>query len=170
MTLRTRLLVLLFLVSNGLTLGATPPPAHDHFRVAIYIPVSVVDKMKDPAWLQKSWDEISSQLKVDKVYIESYRSGNLADDALLQSVKRFFVAHGVAVAGGIAFTAEESNQFRSFCYTDPKDREYHQARQPSSPRGTSTRSSSTTSSSSRPSTPPTSRRRATAAGRSSAST
>jgi len=123
-TLRIRLLVLLFLVSNCLTLGATPPPEHDHFRVAIYIPVFVVDKMKDPVWLQKSWDEISSQLKVDKVYIESYRSGDLADDALLQSVKHFFVAHGVAVAGGIAFTAQESNQFQSFCYTDPKDRAY----------------------------------------------
>jgi hypothetical protein len=123
-TLRTRLLVLLFLVSSSLTLGATPPPEHDHFRVAIYIPVFVVDKMKDPAWLQKSWDEISSQLKVDKVYIESYRSGNLADDALLQNVKHFFAAHGVAVAGGIAFTADESNQFRSFSYTDPKDRAY----------------------------------------------
>jgi len=123
-TLRTRLLVLLFLMSSCITLGATPPPEHDHFRVAIYIPVFVVDKMKDPAWLQKSWDEISSQLKVDKVYIESYRSGDLADDALLRSVKHFFVAHGVAVAGGIAFTAQESNQFQSFCYTDAKDRAY----------------------------------------------
>jgi len=111
-------------MSSCVTLGATPPPEHDHFRVAIYIPVFVVDKMKDPAWLQKSWDEISSQLKVDKVYIESYRSGDLADDALLQSVKHFFVAHGVAVAGGIAFTAQESNQFQSFCYTDAKDRAY----------------------------------------------
>jgi len=118
------LLVLLFLVSNCLTLNAAPPPEHDHFRVAIYIPVSVVDKMKDPAWLQQSWGEISSQLKVDKVYIESYRSGDLADDALLQNVKHFFAAHGVAVAGGIAFTAQESNQFQSFCYTDPKDRAY----------------------------------------------
>jgi hypothetical protein len=123
-TLRIRLLVLFVLVSSCLTLRAAPPPEHDHFRVAIYIPVFVVDKMKDPAWLQKSWDEISSQLKVDKVYIESYRSGDLADDALLQSVKHFFVAHGVAVAGGIAFTAQESNQFQSFCYTDAKDREY----------------------------------------------
>ena len=90
MTLRLRLLVLFFLMSSCITLGATPPPEHEHFRVAIYIPVFVVDKMKDPAWLQKSWDDISSQLKVDKVYIESYRSGDLADDALLQSVKKFF--------------------------------------------------------------------------------
>ncbi len=80
--------------------------------------------MKDSAYLQKSWDEIASQVAVDKVYIESYRSGVLADDALLESVKRFFAAHGVQVAGGIAFTAASSGQFASFCYTDPKDRAY----------------------------------------------
>ena len=124
MTLRIRLLLLFFLVPNCFALGATPPPDHNHFRVAIYIPVNVVEKMKDPAWLQQSWDEISSQVKVDKVYVESYRSGVLADDELLETVKRFFVAHGVSVAGGIAFTAAESRQFLSFSYTDPKDRAY----------------------------------------------
>ncbi len=61
--------------------------------------------MKDPAYLQKSWDDLSSQVKVDKVYIESYRSGVIADDALLETVKAFFAAHGVEAAGGIAYAA-----------------------------------------------------------------
>ena len=74
---------------------AAAPPAHDQFRVAVYIPVFVVQKMKDSAYLQKSWDDLSSQVKVDKVYIETYRSGTIADDALLESVKAFFVSHGV---------------------------------------------------------------------------
>jgi hypothetical protein len=107
--------------------------AHENFRVAIYIPVAVVEHMKDPAWLQNSWDQISSQVKVDKVYIESYRSGVMADDALLETVKSFFAAHGVKVAGGIAFAAGgdtagsetvEVGQFASFSYTDPKSRAY----------------------------------------------
>jgi len=91
--------------------------------------------MKDPEWLQRSWDEISSQVHVDKVYIESYRSGTLADDGLLETVKNFFVSRGVQVAGGIAYAAggdmagfESSEgsdgQFVSFCYTDPKARDY----------------------------------------------
>ena len=91
--------------------------------------------MKDPAWLEKSWNEISTQVRVDKVYIESYRSGVLADGALLETVKSFFAAHGVQVAGGIAFAAGgdsagfqpnevESGQFVSFSYTDPKQRAY----------------------------------------------
>jgi hypothetical protein len=132
---RTRFLML-FLFAPGLSsLAAAPPPAHDQFRVAVYIPVGVVEQMKDPAYLQKSWDEISSQVKVDKVYIETYRSGIIADEVLLESVKSFFTTRGVAVAGGIAYAAGgdtagftanevESGQFISFCYTDPKQRAF----------------------------------------------
>jgi hypothetical protein len=91
--------------------------------------------MKDPAWMQSSWEDISSQVRVDKVYIETYRSGTLADGALLETVKSFFTARGVQVAGGIAYAAggdmagfESSEgsdgQFISFCYTNPKERDY----------------------------------------------
>jgi hypothetical protein len=79
--------------------------------------------MKDPGYLQSSWETISGQVKVDKVYLETYRSGRTADDQLLEAVKAFFVGHGVEVAGGIGLTVMESNNFQSFCYTDPKDRE-----------------------------------------------
>ena len=63
-------------------------------------------------------------MKVDKVYLETYRSGRTADDQLLDQVKAFFVNRGVEVAGGIGLTVMESNNFQSFCYTDPKDREF----------------------------------------------
>ena len=133
MSLRLRLLILLCLACPVFA-GATAP-AHDQFRVAVYIPVGQVERMKDPAYLESSWNAINSQVKVDKVYIETYRSGTLADDALLETVKAFFTAHGVQVAGGIAYAAggdlagfESSEgsdgQFVSFCYTDPKSRDY----------------------------------------------
>jgi hypothetical protein len=80
--------------------------------------------MKDPSYLQNSWETISGQVKVDKVYLETYRSGRIADDQLLEAVKSFFAVHGVEVAGGIGLTVMESNNFQSFCYTDPKDREF----------------------------------------------
>ena len=97
---------------------------YKNFRVAVYIPVAVVKQMQDPQWLQSSWDTISRQVKVDKVYIETYRSRQIADEQLIEQVKKFFSEHGVQVAGGIAFTGNEARQFESFCYTDPQDREY----------------------------------------------
>ncbi len=145
MLVRSRMLMLSFFAFLCLVPGnassQAAPPAHDQFRVAIYIPVGVVERMQDPAWLQHSWEQISSQVHVDKVYIESYRSGLLATDAQLQTVKAFFKAHGVQVAGGIAFVASGDNAgrvtpvpkmpheddlgfFGTFSYTDPADRAY----------------------------------------------
>jgi hypothetical protein len=109
-----------------------PAPAHPNFKVAVYIPVFQVEQMIDPAYLESSWKEISSQVRVDKVYIESYRSGTLADGTLLEQVKAFFKARGVETAGGIAFVAggdmagsdATPGQFVSFTYTDSKQRAY----------------------------------------------
>ncbi|MDE3201884.1 MAG: hypothetical protein KGN79_13295 [Acidobacteriota bacterium] len=138
MSARFRLLLPILIALSCLRLSAAPP-AHDQFHVAVYIPVGAVEQMKDPAWLESSWKQISSQVKVDKVYIETYRSGLIADDALIERVKKFFLNQGVEVAGGIAYVGGGDNagrvgnfketqkvepgQFISLCYTDPAQRD-----------------------------------------------
>jgi len=97
---------------------------YTNFDVAIYIPVGAVQSFAEPGKLQADWDHISRQLKVDKVYIEVQRDRNLAGDALLESVKEFFLERGVRVAGGMALSDGGHGQFRSFCYTDPNDRAF----------------------------------------------
>jgi hypothetical protein len=98
---------------------------YTNFDVAIYIPVAVVRTFEHPEKLSNDWQRISSQLKVDKVYIEVQRNRLLAGDELLEQVKKFFLDRGVRVAGGMALSDEGGGgQFRSFCYTDPKDREF----------------------------------------------
>jgi hypothetical protein len=97
---------------------------YQNFGVAVYIPVRVVNTFADPKVLQSQWDILSGQVKVDKVYIEVQRDGILATDKLLDDVKQFFVSRGVQVAGGSAFTGAESEQFRSFSYTNPEDRAF----------------------------------------------
>ena len=98
---------------------------YTNFVVSIYIPVGVVRNLDDPATLSNQWNRISRQLKVDKVYIEVQRDRNLASDETLEHVKKFFVDHGVKVAGGMAASdGSIGGQFKTFCYTDPKDREF----------------------------------------------
>jgi hypothetical protein len=97
---------------------------YQNFKVAVYIPVTIVKTFADPKVLQSEWDLISSQVKVDKVYIEVHRDRILADDQLLENVKAFFLAHGVQVAAGSAFSDMEADQFKSFCYTNPADRDF----------------------------------------------
>ena len=98
---------------------------YTNFNVAIYIPVNVVQSFEQPNKLADDWNVISSQLKVDKVYIEVQRDRRLASDELLESVKKFFIDHHVEVAGGMALSdGSIGGQFKSFCYTDPEDRAF----------------------------------------------
>ncbi len=98
-----------------------------NFDVAIYIPVGIVRSFENPQKLQGDWDRISAQLKVDKVYIEVQRNRDLASDELLERVKKFFLDHGVRVAGGMALSDGGFGQFKSFCYTEPAGPAIHPA-------------------------------------------
>ena len=55
---------------------------YDNFKVSIYTRAYEVQNMTDPAWLDSTWNIISSQMKVDKIYLETHRDLNIvkADD------------------------------------------------------------------------------------------
>jgi len=104
-------------------LAAVPALAgHKNFKVSVYVRAYEVEKMKDTAWLESSWKTISSQLDVDKIYLETHRDMLLVDDATLEKAKAFFLKQGLEVAGGITYTISEPNDFETFSYSDPKDR------------------------------------------------
>ena len=110
----------------GLVLSAIACAAgqYQNFETAVYIPVGVVRRLADPAVRQREWDLISRQVKIDKVYIESERDRLIADEQTLEDLKKFFTDHGVKAAGGITFSDNSHDQFQSFCYTNPQDREF----------------------------------------------
>jgi hypothetical protein len=119
------------LILSALCALPAAPAAHagqyTNFDVSIYIPVSVVRNLDDPATLSNQWDRLSRQLKVDKVYLEVQRDRTLAGDATLEREKQFFLARGVKVAGGMAASdGSIGGQFKTFCYTDPADRAFLQ--------------------------------------------
>ena len=83
---------------------------YENFKVSIYTRAYEVQSMTDPAWLDSTWNIISSQMKVDKIYLETHRDLNIvkADD-----MKRI---------GGITYTISEANNFQTFCYKNPEER------------------------------------------------
>lgn len=92
------------------------------FKVSIYTRAYEVEKMKDLHWLDSTWSIISSQLTVDKIYLETHRDLLIVPDKTLEQAKRYFEKQGIEVAGGITYTINESNNFETFAYSDPKDR------------------------------------------------
>ena len=95
---------------------------YKNFKVAIYTRAYEVQKMTDPEWLKSTWDVISNQVKVDKIYLETHRDLLIIKKDEMQKIIKFFKDQGIEVAGGITYTIDESNSFETFCYTDPKER------------------------------------------------
>ena len=86
---------ILNLVLFGLLLLPVASQAkHKNFTVSVYVRAYEVDKMKDTQWLESSWKIISSQLDVDKIYLETHRDMLLVDDATLEKAKKFFEKQG----------------------------------------------------------------------------
>ena len=96
--------------------------AYESFKVSIYVRAYEVDKMKDIHWLDSTWNVISQQLEVDKIYLETHRDLPVVEDATLEQAKKFFHDRGIETAGGITYTINEANSFETFCYSNPEHR------------------------------------------------
>ncbi len=113
----TLLLLVLFMVPQ-----LNAQNKYNNFEVSVYTRAYEVQKMEDPEWLESTWKTISSQLDVDKIYLETHRDKHIVDKETMQQAIAFFEEHGIEVQGGITYTIDESNDFETYCYTKPGHR------------------------------------------------
>jgi hypothetical protein len=93
------------------------------FDVAIYCRAADVRRMADLDWLEVNWDMLCRYLRIDKVYLETFRSSMMVSRETMLEAKRFFEDRGVKVSGGITTTVHDGFPFRTFCYTDEEQRQ-----------------------------------------------
>ncbi len=115
---RTLLAILLSILLVSLSYAQ----GYENFKVAVYCRAYEVEKMNDLNWLENVWDELSMQVNVDKVYLETHRDLLIVEEKTLEAAIQFFREKGIEVAGGITYTIDESNSFETFCYTNPDHR------------------------------------------------
>lgn len=99
---------------------------YNNFDVAIYCTVNNLNSINDMHKFEKSFRLIEKNVHVDKVYLETYRSGEYIKKDKLLALKEFFEKRNIKVSGGI--TATDSNNedeygFRSMCYTNELHRD-----------------------------------------------
>lgn len=99
-----------------------PADNYKNFKVAVYARAYEVQKMDSLPWLEPIWNEISQQVHVDKIYLETHRDLLLVNEKTLLAAKKFFEKRGITVAGGITLTVNEGNRFETFCYSNPEHR------------------------------------------------
>ncbi len=59
---------------------------YDNFEVSVYARSYEVRQMDDLKWLEPIWDMISSQVHVDKIYLETHRDMVIVDEKKLEKV------------------------------------------------------------------------------------
>ncbi len=97
--------------------------AYRNFNAAIYIPENATRQLADPTVREQQYQRVAAQLRFDKVYLESFRGGQFADEASLDAIKKYFNSKGIAVSGGVTLAAGgHGGQFGTFDYEDPRDR------------------------------------------------
>jgi hypothetical protein len=97
---------------------------YKNFNVAIYIAARTTQQLSEPKVLEQQFERVWSQVKFDKVYIETYRDSVFVDEASIERVKKFFESKGIAVAGGITpAKGGQGGQFGTFDYEDPAHRD-----------------------------------------------
>jgi hypothetical protein len=94
-----------------------------NFGVAIYCRVYDVQKMADEKWLEESFNVLQKYLKINKVYLETHRDMIIPKKESILKIKKFFENKGVKTSAGIAFVASERELSRTFCYSNPEERE-----------------------------------------------
>jgi hypothetical protein len=118
-----RVSAILLFVFIFLGVSAQKPPFYKNFTVSVYARAYEVREMGDQKKLEESWNLISQQVKIDKIYLETHRDKIIVDEKTLESAIKFFKSKGLKVAGGITYTINERNNFETFCYSNPEHRQ-----------------------------------------------
>ena len=104
----------------------TVMPSHagkyKNFKVSSYIRAQDVARMEDDKFLKSTWETVSSQVDLDKIYIETHRDAFTVPEKTLLKVKKFFLSKGLEVGGGITYTRSEPTDFETYSYARPIER------------------------------------------------
>lgn len=95
-----------------------------NFKVSSYIMVQDVARLSaDKELMKTQWNTISSQIDLDKIYIETYRDGFTISEEALKDVMDFFRSQGLEIGGGVTLTSTRPGSYPTFSYAVPEDRE-----------------------------------------------
>ena len=120
--MKTKLsLLLLFLLCLGNT--SAWAGKYQHFKVSTYIRAQDVARMDDEKLLKSTWETVSTQVDIDKIYLETHRDAYTVPENILKKVKKFFQSKGLEVGGGITYTRSEPTDFETYSYAREDERQ-----------------------------------------------
>ena len=95
---------------------------YKNFKTTAYVIVQDVNRIGTAKAWEALWPDYSKNLRLDKVYLETFRDNVFVDDKAMQEAIKFFKSKGVEVSGGITynFSGSKRQRWESFCYSNPE--------------------------------------------------
>ena len=116
-------LMMLAAVAVLSALPAAGKGKYQNFKVSTYIRAQDVARMADDKFLNQTWETVSSQVDLDKIYLETHRDAFTVDEKTMTKVKKFFLSKGLEVGGGITYTRSEPTDFETYSYARENERQ-----------------------------------------------
>lgn len=91
---------------------------YNNFKTAIYVTVRDMEQIAANPEFEKEFAFIEKHIRLNKVYLETYRARHLVAKDKVLKVKDFFLKKGIKTSGGITTDVSANWQFLSFCYTN----------------------------------------------------
>jgi len=115
--------VIMAMVAMMTVLPIASKGKYQNFKVSTYIRAQDVARMADDKFLNQTWQTVSSQVDIDKIYLETHRDAFTVDEKTMTKVKKFFLSKGLEVGGGITYTRSEPSDFETYSYARPVERQ-----------------------------------------------
>ena len=97
---------------------------YQNFQVAMYLRAGDIAALgSDITPLREHFEALCHSVKINKVYMETHRSLVIPAEDTLVAVRDYLVSRGIQVAGGITVTVADHENFASYCYSNPEDRQ-----------------------------------------------
>ncbi len=85
-----KILTCLLIISGIMKISSQQPSNYKNFEVSVYTRAYEVREMADQKKLEETWNLISQQVKIDKIYLETHRDQIIVPEKTLESAIQFF--------------------------------------------------------------------------------
>ncbi len=94
---------------------------YQNFRAALFFTASDVSSIKNIDQLENEFSLFEKDIKIGKVYLETYRSDHFIEKNQILWMKEYFMKKGVKVSGAITTTNSANGTWKTLCYTSTED-------------------------------------------------
>jgi hypothetical protein len=94
-----------------------------HYRNFVTVTYAPAGYLNDNSLdkIREDIEKTGKYIKLDKIYLETYRSEVLVEREKMEKIKALFIENGYTVSGGITTTVKKT-LMGSMCFTDPENR------------------------------------------------